>query len=134
MAMQITRMDVWAGTMQDKPGALAKKLTALRKAGANLKFVLARRSKPRRGVLFVAPLKAAAAKKAGLKKSPRLAAVRVAGPDRRGLGAKMAEALAEAGINIRGLSADVIGRRFVAHLAFDSAAEANKAVRTLKKM
>jgi hypothetical protein len=132
--MRVAKVDVWTGTMADKPGALARKLGKLAAAKANLKFVLARRSRPGRGVLFAAPLKAGAAKKAGLKKSPKLKGVCVAGLDRPGLGAKMTGALAEAGINIRGLSAAVVGREFVAYLALDSAADANRAVKALKAM
>ena len=130
----VAKVDVWTGTMADKPGTLAKKLAKLADAGANLKFVLARRSRPGRGVVFAAPLKASVAKKAGLKKSPRLKAVCVIGPDRRGLGAKMTAALADAGINLRGLSAAVIGRVFTVWFAVDSAADANKAVKALQAM
>lgn len=130
--MRISRCDVWAGTMADKPGALAKKLAALSGAGANLKFLLARRSRPGRGVVFAAPLRSSAARKAGLKKSPDLKCVCVTGPDRAGLGAKMTAALAKAGINIRGLSAIVIGGKCAVYLALDGAADANKAVKALK--
>jgi hypothetical protein len=45
----------------------------------------------------------------------------------------MTQALAEAGINLRGLSAAALGRQFVAHLAFDGAADAIKAARILKR-
>ena len=134
MAMNVSRVDVWAGTMSDKPGALAKKLTKLREGKANLRFVLARRSRPGRGVLFVSPLKSSAAKKAGLKKSPKLAGVRVMGKDRAGLGAKIVGALAEAGLNLRGLSTHVLAGKFTLYLALDSAAEANKAVKAIKAM
>ena len=137
--MTVDRMDVWVGSIKDSPGALAKKLAALSEAKANLKFVLARRTEKRgRGVVFLAPLKGAAqlraAKKVGLRKSKSLRALRVQGPDRRGLGAKMTAALAEAGINLRGFSAAVVGREFVLNLALDSTADANKAARVLKAM
>jgi len=130
----VAKVDVWTGTMADKPGTLAKKLAKLADAGANLKFVLARRSRPGRGVVFAAPLKASVAKKAGLKKSPKLAGVRVMGKDRAGLGMKIAGALAEAGLNLRGLSAHVLAGKFTLYLALDSAAEANKAVKAIKAM
>lgn len=136
--MKVAKVDVWTGTVADKPGALAKKLAKLSAAGANLKFVLARRAAPGRGVLFVAPLAGAAqsraAKSAGLRKTPRLKGVCVSGPDRRGLGAKITAALAEAGINLRGLSATVTGREFTLYLALDSAPDATKAVKALKGM
>jgi len=60
--------------------------------------------------------------------------VRVEGHDRPGFRAKMTAALAAAGINLRGLSAAAIGKRFVACLALDSAEDAAKAIRTLKRL
>jgi len=140
MALQVTRVDVWAASIEDAPGGLAGKLAALAEAGANLEFVIARRSpeKPGTGVVFVTPIKGAAqaraAKKAGFVKTKSLHSVRVEGPDKKGQGAKVTQAVAEAGINLRGVSAAAIGRKFVSHLALDSSADATKAVRLLKKL
>jgi predicted amino acid-binding ACT domain protein len=140
MALEVSREDIWAGGIEDKPGALAGKLGILAEAGAELQYVMARRApdKPGTGVVFLTPIKGSkqgkAAKKAGLHKTRSLYAVRVQGRDKPGLGAKITEALAAKGINLRGLSASVIGRQFILHLALDSAADAVKAVRTLKSM
>ena len=140
MALTAARVDTWAASIEDKPGELAAKLTALAEAGANLEFVIARResAKPGAGVVFVTPIKGAAqikaAKKAGFAKTKSLNAVRVEGPDKAGQGARIAQALAAAGINLRGLSAAAIGRKFVAHIAVDTAAAASKAMRTLKAL
>ena len=35
-------VDVWAATIEDKPGALAYVLAELREAGADLQFIIAR--------------------------------------------------------------------------------------------
>jgi len=140
MALSVSRVDVWAATIVDRPGALAEKLAALAEAGANLEFVIARResSKPGTGVVFVTPIKGAgqvkAAKKAGFARTASLHSVRAGGPDKPGQGAKITQALAAAGINLRGLSAAAIGKAFVAHLAFDSAADAAKAMKVLKRL
>jgi hypothetical protein len=140
MKMKVTRVDVWAASIKDRPGGLAEKLVALAAARANLEFVIARReaSKPGTGVVFVTPLKGArqirAAKKVGFKTTSTLHSVRVEGPDKRGLGAKMTKALAAAGINLRGLSAAAIRKQCVVHLAFDGAAAAKKAMQVLKKL
>jgi len=137
---RVTRVDVWAATIKDRPGGLAGKLAALAEAGANLEFVIARRApeKPGTGVVFVTPIKGAAqlraAKLAGFVKSKSLHSVRVEGPDKPGLGAKLAEALAKAGINLRGLSAAALGKRFICHLAFQTTGDAAKAMRVLKKL
>ena len=138
MALDVSRVDVWAAGMQDKPGALAAKLAALADAGAEIEFIIARRAPDKRGtgVVFLTPLEGAkqiaAARKARFRKTRSLRSVRVEGRDKPGLGAKLTAALAAEGINLRGLSAAVIGKRFVMHLALDQAADATKAVRVLK--
>jgi len=140
MGLQVERTNIWAASIDDRPGALAEKLSALSEAGANLEFVIARRTPERRGkgVVFVTPLKGAkelrAAKRAGFARATSLHSLRAEGPDKPGAGAKVAAALAEAGINLRGLSAAAIRRRFVCHLAFDKAADAAKAARILRKL
>jgi hypothetical protein len=140
MSYAIDKVDVWAGPIPDRPGGLAKVLDGLREAGANLEFVIARRApdKPGTGVVFLAPLKGAAqvraAQVAGLGKTASLHSLRLEGPDKAGLGASITGALAEASINLRGLSAACIGRKAVVYFAFDSAADAAKARQVLKKM
>ena len=140
MALNVTRLDIWAASIEDRPGGVSEKLGPLAEAGAELEYVLARRApdKPGTGVLFVSPVKGAkqiaAAKRAGFHKSKSIKAVRVEGRDKPGLGAKITEALAAKNINIRGLSAAVLGKRFVLHLALDSAADASKAARILGGM
>jgi hypothetical protein len=137
MDFKVTKVDVWAGEIEDRPGALAEKLEALKNTGANLEFVIARRDQPGKSVVFLAPLKAAtqtrAAKKAGLAKTASLHSLRLEGPNQRGLGALITRALADAGINLRGLSAAAIGRRHVTYFAFDSAEDARRASPILKK-
>jgi hypothetical protein len=46
----------------------------------------------------------------------------------------MTQALADLGLNLRGLSAAAIGKSFVSHVALDSAAAAAKALRVLKAL
>ena len=122
------------------PGGLADTLAALNNAGANVEFIVARRApdKPGTGVVFLTPIKGAkqkaAAQQAGLGTSEGLHSVRVEGPDRPGLGAKMTDSLAAAGINLRGISGAAIGRRAVTYFAFDSAEDSDSAVRVLRKV
>jgi len=138
MRMDISRVDVWAASIKDRPGGLAEKFDALAQAGANLEFVIARRApeKPGTGVVFVTPIKGArqikAARAAGFEKAASLHELRIAAADKPGLGAKLTKQLAEAGINLRGLSGAAVGKRAVFHLAFDCNADANKAMRLLK--
>jgi hypothetical protein len=140
VALNVTRADVWVAGIEDRPGGLAGKLAALAEAGAQLQFVVARRAseRPGTGVVFLTPLKGTAqikaAKKAGFEKTKSLHSLKVEGPDKPGLGAKMTQALAQAGVNLRGLSAAAVGPRCVMFLALDSAADAAKAARLLKRL
>ena len=141
MSSKVTKMDVWSvwsGEIQDQPGGLAGVLRKLADANADLEMVVARRQpdRPGAGMVFLAPVKGrkatTAAAIAGLSPATGVAALRVEGIDRPGLGAKMADAIADAGINLRGLSAAVLGSRFVAYMAFDSAEDAEKAAKAIK--
>jgi hypothetical protein len=139
MAYTIKKVNVWAGEIADRPGGLGEKLSALSNAGANLEFLVSRRApdKPGTGVVFVTPVSGAkqkkAAQEAGLGTTDSLHSVRVEGPDRAGLGMRMTSALADANINLRGVSAAALGRRTVTYLAFDSGDDADAAIRALKK-
>ena len=138
--MKAQRVDTWAVSIADKPGTLAAKLKALSAAGANLEFVIARRAPEKRGagVVFVTPIKGAkqsrAAGAAGFKKAKNLHAVRVEGSDKRGQGAKLAQVLAAKGLNLRGMSAAAIGKKFVCHIAVDKSADAAKVIQAVKSL
>lgn len=139
MALKATKADVWAVTLEDRPGGAAEKLEALAKAGASLEMVLARRTdQPGQGVMFVTPLKGARAQKAaqaaGMGKPANIHSVRIEGGDKPGLGAKIARVLGEAGISFRGLSGVAIGRKFVSYIALDSADDQARAISAVKKM
>jgi len=138
--MKAKRVDTWAATIKDKPGALAARFKALSAAGANLEFVIARRSPEKRGtgVVFVTPIQGTrqtgAAVAAGFKKTKSLHTVRLEGVNKRGQGARLTQALADQRINLRGLSAAAIGNKFVAHIAVDTEAAANRVARILSKL
>lgn len=138
--MKAERVDTWAANMKDKPGGLSVKLDALADAGVNLEFVVARRrpEKKGQGVVYVTPIKGAAqcraARKAGFKRTESLHTVRIEGANKAGAGAELIRALAAQGINLRGLSAAAIGRKFVAHIALDTKADATTAIRVLKTL
>ena len=134
MDLVVERVDVWAAPIQDKPGGLAKLLKALHKAGADLRFIIARRSsdKPGTGVVFVTPLQGdaevRAASQLGFNVTQSLHSIRVMGLDRPGVIAELTQALAEGGINLRGLAASVIGSQFVAYVGVDSIDDTHKAI------
>ena len=114
-------------------------LATLRDVGADLQMIIARRApeEPGRGVVFVTPLQGdreiAAAASVGFNVTQTLHSVHVIGQDRPGAAAELTQKLADAGINLRGFSASVIGSQFVAYVAVDSLDEANKALEILNK-
>lgn len=140
MRLKVQVVDMWAAEVEDRPGAMAKKLAALRQAGADLHFVLARRADdtPGTGVLFVAGLKGKrqtkAAEDQGFLLTHALHSLRVEGWNQSGAAATAAEALAKARVNVRGLAAAVSGRKFVAYIATDTARQASKAVKALRQV
>lgn len=136
MGQKVTKEHVFAAAIPDRAGALAEKLGQLRDGGLDLEFIILRREQPGRQLMFISPMRTVAqietAKAAGLAKAEGLHALRVAGPNEPGLGAKIAGALADAGVNIRGLSAAAFSGQQVTNLAFDSEAEAQRAKEALE--
>ena len=138
MDLLVERVDVWAATIEDKPGGLAETLSVLKDAGANLQSIIARRSpgEPGKGVVFVTPLvgdkEIAAAAEAGFNVTRTLHSVRVVGSDRPGVAAELLQKLANGGINLSGISASVINRQFIAYVAVDSLEDANKVISILE--
>lgn len=139
MELSVERVDVWAATIEDKPGGLAQVLNALRQAGADLQFVVARRTPEAagKGVVFVAPLQGEseirAATQAGFSVSPSLHSVRVMGMDQLGIIGQVTQMLADGGVNLRGVSAAVLGTQFIAYIAVDSLQDAETAVDILQR-
>ncbi|MBW8016189.1 MAG: ACT domain-containing protein [Planctomycetes bacterium] len=138
MDLVIERMDVWAASVKDEPGGLAQVLTGLREAGADLEFIIARRSTktPNTGVVFVTPLRGdkelAAAADLGFNVTSSIHAVRIEGENKPGVAAELTEKLAVAGLNLRGLSAAVISARFILYIGFDTSEDVARAMSILQ--
>jgi hypothetical protein len=139
MNLSVEPEDVWAASIEDKPGGLAHKLAALTEAGADLDFLVARRApdRPGTGVVFVTPLRGdrevRAATTAGFAVSKSLHSLRVAGANQPGIAGRIASQLGQAGVNLRGMSGAVIGTQFVIHLAFDTTEDSRKAIAVLQR-
>ncbi|MEI2770855.1 MAG: ACT domain-containing protein [Candidatus Competibacter sp.] len=97
MNLLVERVEVWAASIEDKPGSLANILSVLREAGADLNFILARRTleAPGRSEVFVthlrgdAELEAAATLGFNLTGSVRW--IRVEGENRLGVAVGLPE-------------------------------------------
>ena len=135
MKLDVSRVDVWAASIDDRPGGLTEKLDALAQAGIDLEFVNARRApeKPGSGVVFLMPIKGAvqikAAKKAGFEKSKSLHGIRISTGNKPGYSAELAKIISGAGINLRAFSGASISNRAIFYLAFETEADANKAMK-----
>jgi hypothetical protein len=137
MAYEVTKVEVWTREIDDRAGSLAAALEPLAKAGVDLVFMIARRYThvAGKGVVFVGGIAGPATKAAetaGFKRASGLVGLRVEGPNKPGDAYEVAKLLSGAGINLRGVSATVIGPKYVQIMAFDSAADADKAASVLR--
>jgi hypothetical protein len=133
MTISVKRVQWWTGPIEDRAGGLSAALKPLAAAGIDLDFIQAARSPDMRGagVVCVAPITtvagARAAEAAGLRPATAVAALRVEGENKAGIGFAMTRVLAAEGISLHGVCAGVQGDRFIAYLEFDSMADANRA-------
>ena len=138
MAVTVRKITVWRTEVDNRAGALAQLLEALTAAHGSLDVVMGYRvpGQHERAVIEVWPVSgkklSQAAESVGLRPSETKTLL-VLGDDRPGLGHAMARALADAGINLVFLVAQVVGRRYSAVFGFESAADADRAVGLLKK-
>jgi len=138
MAVTVRKITVWRTEVDNRAGALAQLLEALTAARGGLDVVMGYRvpGQHERAVIEVWPVSgkklSQAAESVGLRPS-ETPTLLVVGDDRPGLGHAMARALADAGIKLVFLVAQVVGRRYSAVFGFESAADADRAVGLLKK-
>jgi hypothetical protein len=134
----VERVDVWSASITDKTGGLSWLLKGMDEAGADFNFIIARRTpeNPGSGVVFVTPIRGdrevKAASTLGFSVTRSVAAVCIEADNKPGATARLTGLIADAGINIRGLSVAVIGTRSVAYIGFDSSNDAETAVSTLQ--
>ncbi len=138
MPFTIRRITLWRSEVDNKPGALAAATELPARAGADLTVVMGYRHPAAQGkaVIEVFPIAgsklAAAAKAAGLSPAA-IPTLLVEGSNKAGLGHHFAKAMADAGINIAFLVAQVIGRKFAAVIGFETEDDAKKAIVVIRK-
>ncbi len=136
MAVTVKKATLWRADVANQPGVLAGVLEPLAAAGANLRVVMGyAMGDSGRAAIEVFPIagkKAVqAATAAGLGASP-IPCLVVEGDDRSGLGAAMARAIADAGVNISFLVAETVGRKFSAVFGLQNEADASTAAKAVK--
>ncbi len=138
MAVKVKRITLWRKELENKAGTLASTLEPLAKAGANLQIVMGYRypAETAKAAVELYPIGGKKAMQgaqgAGLAPST-IAALVVEGDDRPGLGHGIAQAMADAGVNMDFLVAQVIGRKYSAVIGFENDADAIKASALIKK-
>lgn len=138
MPVTVKNISLWRKELENQVGTLAHTLEPVTKAGANLRVIMGYRY-PGEGTKAAIELYPVAGKKvtaaasgAGLSASS-IPTLLVEGDDRPGLGLAIAQAIADAGVNMSFFVAESMGRRFSAVLGFESEEDAKKAGPLIKK-
>lgn len=138
MAVTVKKIALWRKEVQNRAGMLAGALAPLAHAGTNIHVVMAYRypGHESKGAIELYPVtgkkSATAAREAGFSAS-NIPALLVEGDNRPGLGYATAQAIANAGINLDFLVAQVVGRKYSAVFGFESDTDAAKCAAIIRK-
>ena len=138
MAVSVKKVTLWRKEVENRPGVLSGVLAPLADAGADLQVVMGYRfpGEESKAVIEVCPVSGrkvtTAAGQAGLAASS-IPALLVQGDNRPGLGRAIAQTIAEAGINVAFLVAQVVDARYSAVMGFQDEAASKEATALIKK-
>jgi len=138
MPVRVRPIALWRVEVDNQPGALARILEPLAAARVDLQVVMGYRlpGDHARAAIEVAPVTGAravsAAQAAGLNEAG-IAALRVDGDNRPGLGHAMARALGDAGINADFVLGQVSGGQHTTIIGFESREDADRAIPLIKR-
>jgi hypothetical protein len=138
VALSIKKIRLWRKEVENRAGILAGALAPLAHAGTNIQVVMAYRypGNESKGAIELYPVtgkrSAAAAEEAGFAPS-NIPALLVEGENRAGLGYETAQAIANAGISLDFLVAQVIGNKYSAVFGFESDADAAKCAALIRR-
>jgi len=138
MAVTVKEITLWRREIDNQPGVLAQVLDPLADSRVDLNVLMAYRypGNEARGAVELYPVSgrkaAAAARAAGLTPAD-IPTVLVQGANRPGIGYSTTRAIADAGINLAFLVAQVVGSKFSAVYGFDNESDRRRAVSLLRK-
>jgi hypothetical protein len=138
MAVTVRKIVLWRKEVENKAGSLANALAPLANAGTDIHVVMAYRypGQESKGAIELYPVtgkkSATAAKEAGFSASA-IPALLVEGDNRAGLGYATSQAIADAGINMDFVVAQVVGRKYSAVFGFESDVDATKCAAIIRK-
>jgi hypothetical protein len=139
MPVSVKKITLWRAEIDNLPGTLAATLAPLAAAGADLQVVMGYRIPGResKAVVEVYPVTGkkvtAAAQSAGLG-GVAFPALLVQGDNEPGLGHKLSQAIAGAGINLSFFVAQVIEGRYSAVIGLDNDEDAKKVTSIARKL
>ncbi|MBI4455075.1 MAG: hypothetical protein HY644_04160 [Acidobacteria bacterium] len=138
MAVSVKKMTLWRREVENKVGVLADVLEPFAKVGVNLQVVMGYcyPGDSAKAAVEVYPVSGkksvVAAQRAGLSASS-IPSLLVEGDNKPGLGHAIAKAIADSGINLSFLVAQVVGRKYSAIFGFQEGADTAKAAALIKK-
>lgn len=139
MAVAVKRITLWRTEVENKPGMLAQTLEPLAAAGADLQVVMGYRipGQETRAVIEIHPVSGkkitAAAQAAGLSEAG-FPALLVQGDNEPGLGHKLSKAIAEAGVNLSFMVAQVLEGRYSAVIGLENEEDLKKVSSIVRKV
>jgi hypothetical protein len=138
MALTVKEIALWRREIDNQPGMLAQVLDPLADGRVDLKVLMAYRysGNEAKGAVELYPISgrkaAATAQAAGLTPAG-IPALLVEGANKPGIGYATTRAIADSGINLAFVVAQVVGSKFSAVYGFDNESDRRRAVSVLKK-
>jgi len=139
MPVTVKHITLWRSEVENRAGVLAQTLAPLAATGADLQIVMGYRypGADNKAAIEVYPISgkklSTAAANASLASSA-IPTLLVEGDNKPGLGHAIAQAIADAGINLGFIVAQVVGRKYAAVIGFETEPDAKKAAQLIKKV
>lgn len=138
MGVTVKKAVIWRKEVRNTPGVLASTLKPLADAGVNVQVLMgyAYPGDNNKSAIEVYPISSAkaiaAAKSAKLLPSSSIACLHVQGDDEVGLGARIAQQLGSAKINVSFVMVQVVGKKYSGFFGFENEMAAERAMKIIK--
>lgn len=138
MAVSVKKIQLWRREVPNRAGTLAETLQPLAGTRANLKVVMGydfpgSRDRAAIEVYPVTGARTTAAARQGGLEAASIPTLLVEGDNRPALGYTIARAVADVGINLNFMIAQVVGSRYSAVFGFSSDSDADRAATVIKR-
>lgn len=140
MKLTTTQVEMWSVEIDDQAGGLARTLRAIADFGVDLDYVTAQRQpdKAGKGILLVSSpgnrIQLDRATEIGLRGVSDRPMLKIEGTDALGMDARLAQAIADAGVNMKSFTSGALGHQFVCFIGFDTMQDRDKADTAIKAL